>query len=121
MKPRRMCLRVFGHPCSGHSIHRMVEGRSWGTFPPRFVASKIDVGWNVCESCGRWHRVWITDDRIWALLPRRARKLRLCTRCYRARCASGAAQWKRMMVRLRIALAEIKRDRGLQKVREGKP
>ncbi len=77
------------------SVHTVViQGRSTtgtrGThrfeagFPRRIVVlSHMSVGWNTCAFCDRQYRVWMTDDAIWKMLPRRMRRLTLCTRCFR--------------------------------------
>lgn len=72
----------------GSPIHRLAHR------PLRFVVCNIDTGWNVCEMCGREHRVWVTTDADWKRLPVRQRRKHLCTYCFRR-----LARWSRSRVR----------------------
>lgn len=60
-------------------VHRR-EQRTW---PVRYVVKDSHVGWNECALCKREHRVWMTNDDTWRMLPRALRRLRLCVRCFR--------------------------------------
>lgn len=62
------------------NIHR--HETNW---PERLVVYNTEVGWEVCELCGKEHRIWIVPDKVWKKLPRRLRRrgLRVCTRCFR--------------------------------------
>jgi hypothetical protein len=72
--------RTFNPSRYGKSIHR----RETRTYPTRYVVIG-PTGWNLCENCGREHRVWITDDRTWAKLWPAWRGMRLCAGCFRER------------------------------------
>ena len=62
-------------------------------YPPRLVTKEgvvaeidgalIDIGANLCDLCGALHRVWITDDALWALVPVEIREKRICVECFK--------------------------------------
>ena len=52
-------------------------------WPERLVVVRTPKGWNECELCGREHRIWIVEDKVWDKLLRRLRSARLCVKCYR--------------------------------------
>ena len=60
-------------------VHRW-ETRTW---PHRWVVANTDVGWDTCDLCDRVYRIWITDNTVWRMLPRRMLPMRLCISCFR--------------------------------------
>ena len=52
-------------------------------FPRRWVM--VMPAHSPCQVCGILYHEWFTESKLWDLLPRKTKKLRLCVECYRRR------------------------------------
>jgi hypothetical protein len=79
----------------GRGDHRLGEGvlhEYHADWPPRLVLRdemtvahegvESPFGDEECERCDVVHRIWVTDDAIWALVPDAWRGERLCLDCF---------------------------------------
>lgn len=83
----------------------------WVDWPRRLVVREdYPSGWNACEICGTEHKIWVTDDHVWARLPKKLmageffqeqarndffallpdlKELRICVVCFRREVSGG--------------------------------